>query len=132
MGASALAAAVVPLSTSYAVSEAIGSERSVGKSFREAPIFTGLFTLQILIGASVALIPSNLIKTLINTQILNGVITPIILVYILILANKRSLLGDAANGPVFKTIATICVAAIGALSLAVTIITVAGWLGFSI
>src|SRR5487761_1482279 len=62
LGASALAAAIVPLSTAYAVSEAVGSERSVSKSFREAPIFTGLFTIQIVIGATVALIPSNLIN----------------------------------------------------------------------
>lgn len=130
LGASALAAAIVPLSTAYATSEAMGSERSVGKSFREAPIFIGLFTAQIMIGAMVALVPSNLISTLINTQILNGIITPIILTYILILANKRSLLGNAANGRVFKFVATICVVAIGSLSLAVVVTTVAGWLGY--
>jgi NRAMP (natural resistance-associated macrophage protein)-like metal ion transporter len=132
LGASALAAAVVPLSTAYAVSEAVGSERSVSKTFREAPIFTGLFTLQIVIGATVALIPGNLIKTLINTQVLNGIITPIILIYILKLANSKNLLGEAANGVVFKTVATICVAIIGALALIVTVNTVSGWLHLSI
>jgi len=132
LGASALAAAIVPLSTAYAVSEAIGSERSVSKTFREAPIFISLFTFQIIVGATVALIPGNLIKTLINTQVLNGIITPIILIYILKLANSKNVLGDAANGLVFKTIATICIAAIGALSLIVTINTVSGWLGLSI
>jgi Mn2+/Fe2+ NRAMP family transporter len=132
LGASALAAAVVPLSTSYAVSEALGTERSVGKSFKEAPVFIGLFTLQIIIGASVALIPSNLINTLINTQILNGIITPVLLVYILILANKKSLLGEAANGPIFKSVATVCIAVIGVLSLMVTVTTVSGWLGFNV
>jgi NRAMP (natural resistance-associated macrophage protein)-like metal ion transporter len=131
LGASALAAAVVPLSTAYAISEAVGSERSVSKSFREAPIFIGLFSLQIVIGALVALIPSNLISTLINTQILNGVITPIILVYILILANKKSLLGEAANGFLFKSVAAVCVAVIGVLSIMVTAITVGGWLGIN-
>jgi Mn2+/Fe2+ NRAMP family transporter len=129
LGASVLAAAVVPLSTAYAVSEAVGSERSVGKKFHEAPIFISLFTGQILIGATVALIPSNLISTLINAQILNGVITPILLTYILILANKRSLLGDAVNGSVFRLIATVCVGAISVLSLMVVIITLGSWLG---
>lgn len=132
LGASALAAAVVPLSTAYAVSEASGSERSVGKRFREAPLFIGLFTAQIIIGALIALIPSNLIATLINAQILNGIITPILLTYILVLANKKSLLGDAANGPVFKTVATICVAVIGAMSLVVLTTTVLGWIGVTV
>ena len=132
LGASALAAAIVPLSTSYAVSEAVGSERSVGKRFREAPLFIGLFTAQIVIGAIIALIPSNLIKTLISAQVLNGIITPILLTYILILANKKSLLGEAANGPVYKTVATVCVTVIGILSLTVLTITVAGWFGVNI
>ncbi len=131
LGASALAAAVVPLSTAYAVSGAVGSERSVGKNFKEAPIFIGLFTFQIVVGALVALIPSNLINTLINTQVLNGVITPIILVYILILANKKSLLGDAANGFIFKTVAAICITVIGIMSILVTALTVGHWFGLS-
>lgn len=128
LGASALAAAVVPLSTSYAVSEAIGSERSVGKRFREAPIFLGLFTAQIIIGAGVALIPGNLISTLVNAQILNGIITPILLAYILILANDKNLLGHAANGRIFKAVSFACVVVIGALSLTVLVTTVVGWL----
>ncbi len=127
LGASALAAAVVPLSTAYAVSEAVGSERSVSKTFKEAPIFISLFSFQIFAGALVALIPGDLIKTLINTQILNGVITPILLVYILILANKKSLLGNAANGFIFKSVAALCVGVIGILSIMVTAITVASW-----
>jgi NRAMP (natural resistance-associated macrophage protein)-like metal ion transporter len=131
LGASALAAAVVPLSTSYAVSEAIGSERSVGKRFREAPIFISLFTAQIIVGATVALIPSNLIKTLINAQILNGIITPILLTYILILANKKRLLGSAANGRVFRLVATGCVVVISRLSVTVLVTTLGGWLGFN-
>jgi NRAMP (natural resistance-associated macrophage protein)-like metal ion transporter len=132
LGASALAAAVVPLSTAYAVSEASGSERSVGKRFSEAPLFVGLFTAQIVLGAAIALIPSNLIATLINAQILNGIITPILLTYILILANKKSLLGNAANGPIFKTIATICVTIIGILSIVVLTTTISSWFGFSL
>ncbi len=99
LGASALAAAVVPLSTSYAVAEAIGVERSVSSSFRQAPVFLGIFTFQILIGAAVVLVPGNLITLILNTQVLEGVITPMTLILILVLANRRSLLGSAANGP---------------------------------
>lgn len=131
LGASALAAAIVPLSTSYAVSEAIGSERSIGKRFHEAPIFISLFTMQIVVGATVALIPTNLIHTLIDAQVLNGIITPILLVYILTLANKRSLLGNAANGWVLRLVAGTCVVLISILSVVALGSTVAGWLGFN-
>ncbi|HEX4774017.1 MAG TPA: NRAMP family divalent metal transporter [Candidatus Saccharimonadales bacterium] len=126
LGASALAAAIVPLSTAYAVSEAVGSERSVGKRFREAPIFISLFTIQIVIGAVVSLSLSNLIKTLVNAQILNGIITPILLTYILILANNKDLLGNAANGPLFRKVAAVCVAIISVLSLAVVVTGIIG------
>jgi len=129
LGASALAAAVVPLATSYAVAEAVGVERSVSKTFREAPLFMGLFTALIVIGASVALLPGNLISLLINMQVVNGLITPIILIFILILANRRSVLGNAANGPKLKVAALICVVVIAILAVVVLIQTVAGWLG---
>lgn len=129
LGASALAGAVVPLSTAYAVSEAIGVERSVSRRFTEAPLFLGLFTAQVGIGAAVALAPGNLIHLLINTQVINGLITPIILTFILILANRRSLLGDAANGPAFRVVATVCVIAVGALSAIVLVQTLLGWMG---
>jgi NRAMP (natural resistance-associated macrophage protein)-like metal ion transporter len=119
LGASALAAAVVPLSTAYAISEATGVERSVSKSFRQAPLFLGLFTAQVFIGAAVALIPGNLIKLLVEAQELNGLITPILLTYVLILANRRSVLGDAANGPLFRVVATVSVAVVAVLSLIV-------------
>lgn len=132
LGASALAAAIVPLSTSYAVSETLGTERSVGSRLREAPIFFGLFTGQIIIGAIVALVPTNLIATLVNAQVLNGIITPILLSYILILANKKSLLGNAANTPLFKWVATTCVVIIGILSFTVLLTTVTGWFGVNL
>jgi Mn2+/Fe2+ NRAMP family transporter len=129
LGASALAGAVVPLSTSYAISEAIGAERSVSKSFRDARLFLGLFTAQIAIGAGIALIPGNLIQLLIRAQILNGVITPILLTYILLLANRRRLLGNAVNQPAFRAVATISVAVIGIMAAAVLGLTVTGWFG---
>jgi Mn2+/Fe2+ NRAMP family transporter len=131
LGASLLAAAIVPLSTAYGVAEAVGAERSVSRKFREAPLFLGLFTAQVVIGAGVALIPGNLIDLLINTQILNGVITPIILTFILILANRRSVLGDAVNRPKFKFVATVCVVVISFLALVVLVLTVLGWFGLN-
>jgi NRAMP (natural resistance-associated macrophage protein)-like metal ion transporter len=131
LGASALAAAVVPLSTAYAISEATGAERSVSKSFRQAPLFLGLFTGQVFLGAAVALIPGNLIKLLVEAQVLNGLITPILLTYVLILANRSSVLGDAANGRAFKIVATISVAAVAVLSATVLVQSVLGGLGLA-
>jgi len=126
LGASLLAAVVVPLSSSYAIAEGLGGERSVSDSFRRAPVFFGLFTVQLVVGAVVALAPGNLISLVVNMQVLNGVITPVLLTFVLILANRRSVLGDAANGPVFRVVSTICVATVGVLAFAVLVLKLLG------
>jgi len=131
LGASALAGAVVPLSTAYAISEAVGVERSVSRRFREAPLFLGLFTAQVVVGAAVALTPVNLIRLLIGTQVLQGIITPVVLSFILILANRRSVLGDAVNGPVFRKVSLVAVGAVASLSIVLLGQIVAGWLGIA-
>jgi len=131
LGASALAGAVVPLSTSYAVSEAIGVERSVSRRFSEAPLFLGLFTAQVVIGAAVALLSNNLIRLLVGTQVLQGVLTPVVLVFILVLANRRSLLGDAVNGPIFRRVAFVSVLAVATLSSVYLVQTVLGLFGLA-
>ncbi len=128
LGASLLAASVVPLSTAYAIAETAGVERSLSRKLREAPVFYGLFTAQVVIGALFALLPGNLVQLVVNAQVLNGFITPVLLTYILILANRRSVLGDAANGRWFRAVATLCVAVVGALSAVVLVQTVLGWL----
>ncbi|MEZ0065564.1 Mn2+/Fe2+ NRAMP family transporter [Streptacidiphilus sp. MAP12-20] len=129
IGASALAGAVVPLSASYAIGEAAGVERSVSRSFRDAPFFLSLFTAQIALGAAVALTPIDVIQLLIGTQVLQGLITPIVLVYLLILTNRRSLLGAAANGPKFRIAATIVVVGVAAMSTILLVQTVLSWFG---
>jgi Mn2+/Fe2+ NRAMP family transporter len=72
LGASLLAAAVVPLSSAYAIAEAAGAERSISASFRQAPLFSGLFTVQLVVGAGAALAPGNLVSLVVNMQVLNG------------------------------------------------------------
>ncbi|MFN8035489.1 MAG: divalent metal cation transporter [Acidimicrobiia bacterium] len=129
LGASALAGAVVPLSTSYGIAEAVGTERSVSRRFSEARLFLGLFTAQVLLGAGIALVPGNLIELLLRMQILNGLIAPVILGFLLVLSNRRSVLGDAVNGPRFRVVATVSVAAIGMLATVVFLQVVLGWLG---
>jgi len=126
LGASLLAASVVPLSTSYAIADAIGRPRSTSDSFRQAPLFYGLFTLQIAVGAGIALAPGNLVALVVNAQVLNGIITPMLLTYVLILANRRSVLGTAVNGRTFRVVATVSVTVIGLLSLLVLFQTVTG------
>lgn len=129
LGASALAGAVVPLSTSYAIAEAVGTERSVSRRFREAPLFLGLFTGQVVLGAAVSLIPVNLVHLLIGTQVVQGIVTPIVLAFILILANRERVLGPQRNGPVFRTVATSVVVLVGFMSATLVVLTVLGWFG---
>ena len=116
LGASMLAAAIVPLSTAYGLAEAVGAERSVSHRFREAPLFLGLFALQVVIGAAVALIPVNLIDLLVSMQVLNGFITPVILICLFILTNRASAVGTAVNSPRFRAFALVCVIVVSALA----------------
>ncbi len=129
LGASALAGAVVPLSTSYVVAETLGVERSVSRKYREAPLFLGLFTAQVVFGALVSLLPVNLINLLIGTQVIQGILTPVILAFILVLANRKAVLGKYVNGPIFRKIALAVVLLIGSLSALLVIQTVLGWFG---
>ena len=126
LGAALLAAAVVPLSTSYAIADAAGAPRSVSNSLREAPLFYGLFTLQIVVGAAIALAPGNLVALVINAQVLNGFITPVLLTYVLILANRRSVLGDADGGDHAEAGTVHRVAVVAVLSFLVLLYTVKG------
>lgn len=118
-GASLLGAVIMPLSTSYAICEAFGWESGISKNFRDAPVFMGLFTLLLIVGGLIVLIPGlSLIPLIIAAQIANGVLLPIILVFVLKLATDRGVMGDAASGRV-GTILGWCVAGgAGALSLA--------------
>jgi len=84
-----LAASVGPLSTSFAIADATGTPKSVSASFRHAPFFSRLFTFQILVGARIALAPGNLVQFAVKAQVLNGIITPLLLSYVLILANRK-------------------------------------------
>jgi NRAMP (natural resistance-associated macrophage protein)-like metal ion transporter len=118
LGASLLAAAVLPLSTAYAVTESFGFERGVSFSFREAPIFQGLFTGMLALGALVALIPGlPLIRLIIISQVVNGVLLPILLVFILKIVNDRHIMGKHVNGTVNNLIAVGTTVVLSALSL---------------
>lgn len=98
LGASLLAAGVVPLATAYSVSEAFGFRKGVGLDFRRAPVFYGLFSVLILVGSGIALWPDiPIIGLLVGIQVLNGILLPIILGFILLLASDRRLMGTLRN-----------------------------------
>jgi Mn2+/Fe2+ NRAMP family transporter len=117
-GASMLAAGVLPLATAYSISEALGFEKGVSRSFREAPIFLGVFTFLVAVGAAIAVIPNlPLIRVLLVTQVINGLLLPIILFAILRLVNDRELMGTHVNGPLYNLGAWVTAIVVTLLSL---------------
>src|SRR6185295_1117124 len=89
-GASMLAAGVVPLATAYSITEAFGFEKGVSNTFREAPIFLGIFTFLVALGALIGMMPGlPLIRVLLVTQVINGMLLPVVLIVVLRLVNNR-------------------------------------------
>jgi Mn2+/Fe2+ NRAMP family transporter len=104
-GASMLAASVLPLSTAYAVCGAFGWERGVSRSWSEAPIFNGLYTALIVIAAAFVLLPGlPLFQVIVATQFLNGLLLPIVLIFVLRLVNDRELMGEHTNNLLFNVL----------------------------
>lgn len=117
-GASMLAAGVLPLSTAYSISEALGYEKGVSRSFREAPIFLGIFTFLVVVGALVAMLPGlPIIDALLSLQVVNGLLLPVLLIAILRLVNDEELMGERRNGPVYNVLAWLTAILVSALSL---------------
>lgn len=125
-GAAMLAMGVLPLATAYSLSEALGFEKGLSHSFREAPIFIGIFSALIFVGVAVALIPGiPQIKLLLVTQSINGILLPFILVAIVLLSSNREIMGDYANSVWYKILAwglTIVVSVLSLLLIGNTII----------
>ncbi len=125
VGASLLAAAVLPLSTAFVICEAFGAERSVQSSFTDAPLFFTLFIGILVIGAGIMLIPGVPIAGVaIGTQTLDGILLPIMLVFIIILANDRRLLGRRSNGPVYNVIAVALATVLTLLTVTLVVATI--------
>ncbi|MBT0662771.1 Nramp family divalent metal transporter [Geobacter pelophilus] len=104
--ASLFAACILPLSTSYYVCEGMGWESGIDRNFKEAPQFFWLFTIIIILSAALILIPNApLIKIMFLSQVVNGIMLPFVLVFMLILINNKRLMGRHCNGPVFNIIA---------------------------
>jgi NRAMP (natural resistance-associated macrophage protein)-like metal ion transporter len=123
-GASMLAAGVLPLATAYSISEAFGFEKGVSSSFREAPIFLGVFTFLVAVGAFIAMMPGlPLIRVLIVTQVINGMLLPVVLIAILRLVNNRELMGAYVNGRLYNFAAWLTALIVSALSILLIIVT---------
>jgi Mn2+/Fe2+ NRAMP family transporter len=124
-GASMLAAGVLPLATAYSISEALGFEKGVSRSFREAPIFLGTFTFLVAVGAAIAVIPNlPLIRVLLVTQVINGLLLPIVLFAVLKLVNNRELMGAHVNGPIYNVAAWLTAIVVTLLSLLYMLMTI--------
>jgi Mn2+/Fe2+ NRAMP family transporter len=120
--ASLFAASILPISTAYAVCEGLGLESGLDKKFHEAPVFYWLYTLLIVAGASVLLIPRlPLVYVTVLSQVANGVVLPVVLVFMLLLTNDRELMGEHANTPAFNAVAWITVVVVIALTIAMVL-----------
>lgn len=116
--ASLFAASILPLSTAYTVCEGLGLESGLDKSFKEARFFYWFYTLLLAAGAAIVLIPNfPLVKFSILSQVLNGVLLPIVLVFMLSLINKYELMGEYTNSRLFNIIAWLTAVIVTVLSL---------------
>ena len=117
--ASLFAASILPLSTAYTVCEGLGFESGVGKKFSEAPVFYWLYTILIVAGAGVILIPNlPLVKIAILSQVVNGVAIPPVLIFMLLLVNKKELMGEYVNSRFYNAIAWVTTIIMTVLSIA--------------
>jgi NRAMP (natural resistance-associated macrophage protein)-like metal ion transporter len=104
--ASLFAASILPLSTAYTVCEGLGFESGVGQKFGEAPFFYWLYTVLIVAGGTIVLIPGlPLVKIAVLSQVVNGIVLPFVLIFMLLLINKKELMGEYVNKPLFNAVA---------------------------
>jgi NRAMP (natural resistance-associated macrophage protein)-like metal ion transporter len=117
LNASLFAASILPLSTAHVICEGLGFEAGIDHKMKEAPMFYGLYTALIVVGGSLILIPrAPLFKIAVLSQVGNGIWLPIVLIFVLLLVNRRSLMGNYVNGRAFNIIAWL-------ISIAMIILT---------
>jgi Mn2+/Fe2+ NRAMP family transporter len=118
--ASLFAASILPLSTAYTVCEGLGFESGVGMKFGEAPMFYWLYTLLIVAGGAVVLLipEGQVLKIAVLSQVVNGVVLPFVLIFMLLLINKKELMGEYVNTRAFNVIAWMTTAVMILLTVA--------------
>jgi Mn2+/Fe2+ NRAMP family transporter len=123
--ASFFAACILPLSTVFTVCEGLGFESGVDKRFHEAPEFYWLYTLLVVLGAGVTLWPGfPLVKMILWSQVLNGVLLPFVLIYMVLLINKKGLMKEWTNSRIYNAVAWVSVVIMIGLTLTLAAITV--------
>ena len=119
LNASLFAATVLPITTAYTVCEGLGFESGLDKKFHEAPAFYWLYTLLIVTGAGVLLVPNfPLAHMMVLSQVVNGIVLPFVLIFMLILTNDRELMGEHVNSRTYNIIAWTTVVVMIGLTLA--------------
>ena len=118
LNASLFAASILPLSTAHVICEGLGFEAGIDHKFNEAPIFYWLYTILIGVGAGIVLLPNApLWKILIFSQVGNGIWLPVVVIFILLLVNRRDLMGEYVNTLTFNIIAWVTAIAMILLTL---------------
>jgi NRAMP (natural resistance-associated macrophage protein)-like metal ion transporter len=122
--ASLFAASILPLATAYSVCEGLGLEAGLDRSFSEAPEFYWLYTAIVILSAGTILMPGTpLLRIILVSQVMNGVLLPFILIFMLILVNKKSLMRNYTNGPVYNIVAWTTVVVLIVLTLLMVILS---------
>ena len=121
-----LAAFILPLSTAYAVCEAFGFESGVSKSSKEAPVFFGVYTMTIILGAGIALWPGiSLDLVMLLSQVVNGVLLPPILIFMVLIASNESIMGKYKNSTLYNSVSWTFTVVLIILTLMLLISTIA-------
>lgn len=124
LNASLFSAAILPLSTAYSVCEAFGWESSLSRDLKEAPIFFGIYTTLIVLGAGIILLPiQSLIQTMLISQTMNGLLLPVILIAMLVLINDQRLMGRFVNKRTFNLLAWVTTVILILLALILLVTT---------
>jgi len=123
LGSSLLAAAILPVTIAYVLTESFGVEKGIGRRFRDAPAFVATITILISVSAAVALIPNlPIISLLVGIQDVNGVLLPITLFFLWRLSSNDELMGRWRNGRIFSALAALTIACVSALSLTLIVV----------
>jgi NRAMP (natural resistance-associated macrophage protein)-like metal ion transporter len=132
-GASVLAATIMPISTAFVICEAFGWESGVGNRFRDAPAFFSIYTFVLALGALIVLIPGlDLIPVILGSQYLQGILLPIVLVFMVLLVNDERLMGRHRNGRVANVLAWTAVGLVVILDVVLLGVGVLGAMGVEI
>jgi len=120
--ASLFAASILPISTAYAVCEGLGLESGLDKRFEEAPVFYWLYTALVVFGAGVVLLPGfPLFRVMVLSQVVNGVLLPFVLVFVLMLINDRELMGEHTNARWYNVVSWFAITVLVVLTIAMVL-----------